>query len=66
MLPESETVELSSDPRSWHRVVRLLCVRIQAAPVRSLKDAGATLEVLAVLEQVQAWRAQRAGMEEDA
>lgn len=65
-MAEPETVELSADPRSWHRAVKLLCAQIQAAPIRSLKDAGATLEVLAVLGQVQAWCAQRAGMEDDA
>lgn len=66
LVSEPETLELSADPRSWHRVVKLLCARIQAAPVRSLNEAGATLEVLAVLAQVQAWCAQRAGMEDDA
>lgn len=65
-MTEPETLELSDDPRSWHRAVKSLCARIQAAPVRSLNDAGATLEVLAVLAQVQAWCAQRAGMEDDA
>lgn len=66
MVAEPETLELSDDPRSWHRVVKSLCARIQAAPVKSLKDAGATFEVMGVLEQVRAWCAQRAGMEDDA
>jgi hypothetical protein len=66
LVTESETLELSDDPRSWHRVVKSLCTRIQAAPIRSLQDAGATFEVLGVLEQVQAWCAKRAGMEDDA
>lgn len=66
LVTDPETLELSDDPRSWYRVVTRLCARIQAAPVKSLTDAGATLEVLGVLEQVRVWCGQRAGMEDDA
>lgn len=64
-MAEPETIELSDDPQSWHRVVKSLADRIQAAPIRSLQDAGATFEVLGVLEQVRVWCGQRAGMVED-
>ena len=63
---QSQLVELSDDPASWHRVVKALAQRIHATPVHSLDEAAATLDVLGVLEQVRAWCGQRAGMVDDA
>lgn len=65
-MADSQLLELSDDPASWHRVVKALAQRIHATPVRSLDEAAVALDVLGVLEQVRVWCGQRAGMVDDA
>lgn len=58
-MADSQLLELSDDPVSWH-LVKVLAQRIHATPLRSLAEAATTLDVLRVLEQVLAWCGQRA------